>query len=123
MRRRQYARQQIDIRVRLAILPDDAEQVALVGGRALSAQMTDISPGGAHLVVNTFLPRAARLELEIPPNDASPSGKAVARIMAVRMLNREPQYGLGLRFESADEELVAQLREAQPEPADGEART
>lgn len=113
MKHRQYGRREIDVSVSVVIAPESAAQVALLAGGALDARMTDISGGGARVVVATFLPRAACVELNIPDNPAVPAGTVRARVVTTTMLNRAPSYALGLRFEDATNSLVAQLRDAE----------
>lgn len=81
-----------------------------MGGPALSGRMQNISAGGALVVVSTYLPRATQVELEIPAGTPVPAGRVTARVTKVQMVDREPRYGLGLRFEDNECELVQALR-------------
>jgi hypothetical protein len=115
--RRQYERRTVDVRVQLVIRERHQDQVAPVGGLTIPGRMTNISGGGAHVVVPTFLPRATEVDLEIPIGMKLPAGRAWARVMKVRMVDREPRYGLGLRFEDTGCELVRALRAAEEKGA------
>jgi hypothetical protein len=75
--------------------------------------MTNASGGGAYVVVPTYLPRNTEVELEIPVGSKLPAGRARARVMKIEMADREPRYGLGLRFEDTDCELAQALRAAE----------
>ena len=111
--RRQYERHTIDVRVQLAIRENHQEQVAPVGGLTIPGRMTNVSGGGAHVVVPTYLPRATEVDLEIPVGSKLPAGRVWARVMKVQMVDREPRYGLGLRFEDTGCELVRALAAAE----------
>ena len=63
------------------------------------------------MVVPTLLPRSTQIELEIPVGTKLPAGRVHARVMKTQMMTREPLYGLGLRFEDADCEIVRRLRD------------
>ena len=116
--RRQYKRRSSDVRVQLVISEDCRTQVSPLNGPSISGRMKDVSGDGAYVVVSTYLPRAVRVELEIPPGTEVPAGCVLARVMKVRMVDREPRYGVGLQFEDADSEIVQALRSAE----EGEAR-
>jgi len=111
--RRQYERHTIDVRVQLVIRENHQVQVAPVGGLTIPGRMTNVSGGGAHVVVPTYLPRATEVDLEIPVGSKLPAGRVWARVMKVQMVDREPRYGLGLRFEDTDCELVRALAAAE----------
>jgi hypothetical protein len=108
--RRQYERHAIDVRVELLIAEEHASQVCPVGGRALQGHMKNVSAGGALVVVPTYLPRATLVQLEIPAGTVVPAGHVTARVAKVQMVDREPRYGLGLRFDDAECDLVRALR-------------
>ena len=57
--------------------------------------MTNISAGGALIVVPTYLPRGTQIELEIPTGTPVPAGRVTARVTKVQMVDREPRYGVG----------------------------
>lgn len=107
---RQYERHAIDVRVQLVIADGHLAQVSPMAGATLSAHMKNISAGGALIVVPTYLPRGTELELEVPAGSAVPAGRATARVTKVQMVDREPRYGVGLRFEDAECSLVQALR-------------
>jgi hypothetical protein len=111
--RRQYERHTIDVRVQLVIRENHQEQIAPVGGLTIPGRMTNVSGGGAHVVVPTYLPRATEVDLEIPVGSKLPAGRVWARVMKVQMVDREPRYGLGLRFEDTSCELVRALAAAE----------
>lgn len=111
--RRQYQRRNVDLRVQLVIHDGFLTQVTPVSGRAIPGRMTDISGGGAYVVAPTFLPRAVQLDLEIPATASLPGGAVRARVMKVQMVDREPRYGVGLRFEDPDCPVVQALRAAE----------
>jgi len=115
--RRQYERHTIDVRVQLLIRESHQEQVAPVGGLTIPGRMTNVSGGGAHVVVPTYLPRATEVDLEIPVGSKLPAGRVRARVMKVHMVDREPRYGLGLRFEDTGCELVHALQAAEEQEA------
>lgn len=108
--RRQYERRTIDVRVQLVICEAYQEQVSPIAGASIPGRMTNVSGGGAHVVVPTYLPRATEVDLEIPVGSKLPAGRARARVMKIQMVDREPRYGLGLRFEDSDCELVRALQ-------------
>jgi hypothetical protein len=108
--RRQYERHAIDVRVQLVISDGHLTQVSPMAGPALTARMKNISAGGALIVVPTYLPRGTQIELEIPTGSAVPAGRVTARVTKVQMVDREPHYGVGLRFEDAKCALVQALR-------------
>jgi hypothetical protein len=112
---RQYQRRSIDVRVQLIICDRYREQVAPINGTSVPGWMTNISGGGAHVVVPTYLPRSTEVELEIPVGTKLPAGRVRSRIMKVEMVTREPHYGLGLRFEDTECEAVRALRAAEDE--------
>ncbi len=89
-----------------------------MSGTTFPACLTNISGGGAHVVVATFVPRTTLVELEIPPGNELPAGRARARVMKVQMVDREPRYGVGLRFEDDESEVVRALQAAEVEEAD-----
>lgn len=109
--RRQYERREIDLRVQLWIADSHQGQVAPIIGMMIPGRMTNVSVGGAHVIVSTFLPRATRVELEIPAGGQYPAGRTSACVMKVHMSDREPHYGLGLKFEEADGPLIQALHE------------
>ena len=92
-------------------------QVTPVSGPTIPARITNISGGGAHVVVPTYLPRGIQVYLEIPPAVELPPGRIQSRIMKIRMIDREPRYGLGLRFEDTDCEVVRTLRAQEQQEA------
>jgi hypothetical protein len=108
--RRQYERHVIDVRAELVVAEKHADQVNPVAGRLIQGRIKNISAGGALVITGTYLPRATLVELEIPPGTAAPAGRAPARVTKVQMIDREPRYGLGLRFEDPDCPLVQALR-------------
>ncbi|MGE0481904.1 MAG: PilZ domain-containing protein [Phycisphaerae bacterium] len=120
MKHRQYGRREIDLSVRVVVAPESAAQVALASGGALEARMTDISGGGARVLVSTFLPRATCVELNIPDNAWVPAGAVRARVVASTMTHRAPSYALGLRFEDPANPVVVQLRESESTSGPGE---
>ena len=87
-----------------------ADKVAPVNGHKFSARITNISGGGAHATVSTFLPRGARVLVDFPAGHGLPAGRVQICVMAVNMVDREPHYGLGLRFEDTECEIVQALR-------------
>ena len=117
-KRRQYARRSIDVGVQLTLSEACLSQISPVSGRRIAARMMDVSGGGAYVVVPTYLPRATQVELEIPPGSGLPSGQAPCRVMKIRMVDRDPRYGLGLRFEDTDCDLVKALQAADAEEAE-----
>jgi len=119
--RRQYERRTIDISVQVEICESDRTQVAPLGGAAVPGRMTNVSGGGAQVVVSTFLPRSALVDLEIPSGSSVPAGRAQARVMSIRMIDREPHYALGLRFEQNDCELVRAIQAAEGGDAEADA--
>ena len=117
--RRQYDRRPTDVRVQLVICQSYLAQVAPVSGPSVPGRLTNISGGGAHVVVPTYLPRSTQVELEIPASPGLPAGSVRARVMSIRMVDREPHYGVGLRFEDPECEAVRALRAAEEqEPGD-----
>ncbi|MBU0616746.1 MAG: PilZ domain-containing protein [Planctomycetes bacterium] len=116
--RRQYERRRIDVRVQLVIRENHQEQVAPVGGLTIPGRMTNVSGGGARVVVPTYLPRATEVDLEIPVGSELPAGRVWARVMKVQMVDREPRYGLGLYFEDTSCDLVRALRAVEDKGAD-----
>ncbi len=106
---RQRVRRSVDLRVQLTICEDSLAQVSPVAGRCLPARLTDVSAGGAGVVAPTYLPRAGYVMVEIPTTGDIPAGTARARVMSADMLDREPHYHLGLRFEDHDNELIRWL--------------
>jgi hypothetical protein len=113
--RRQYERHSIDVRVQLVICDSYQAQVSPVGGLSIPGRMKNISGGGAFVVVPTYLPRSTQVELEIPIGATLPAGRVRSRVMKVRMVDREPRYGLGLRFEDTECEIVRSVRAAETE--------
>jgi hypothetical protein len=112
--RRQYERREIDLRVSIWIAESHQEQVSPIAGMMIPGRMTNVSAGGAHVIVSTFLPRATRIELEIPAGGNLPAGRTRACVMKVQMADREPHYGLGLKFEEIDNPLIQALQELEP---------
>jgi hypothetical protein len=108
--RRQYERHAIDVRVELAIAEGQAGQVSPIGGPSVAGRMKNLSAGGAFVVVSTYLPRATQVELQVPAEAGVPAGCVTARVAKVQMVDREPRYGVGLRFENTDCELVRALQ-------------
>jgi type II secretory ATPase GspE/PulE/Tfp pilus assembly ATPase PilB-like protein len=117
--RRQYERHSVDVQVELVIAEGHADQVTPLGGPSIPGRMRNVSAGGALVVVPTYLPRAAQVELVIPtgtpvgqghPDEQVPAGRVTARVAKVQMVDREPHYSLGLRFENADSDLVRALQ-------------
>ena len=108
--RRQYERRSIDVRVQLVISDGHVAQVSPMGGPALAGRMKNLSAGGALVVVSTYLPRATQVKLEIPAGAPVPAGSVTARVTKVQMVDREPRYGVGLRFEDTECALVQALR-------------
>jgi hypothetical protein len=113
--RRQYQRLSTDLPVQVIIADSHGAQVAPIGGPSIPGQMTNISGGGAHVVVPIYLPRATEVELEVPVGSRLPAGRVRARVMLVRMIDREPRYGVGLRFEETDGDVVRAARAAEAE--------
>jgi len=113
--RRQYSRADVDERVQLVIAEASRAQVMPLAGGSVPGRMTDVSEGGARVIVPTFLPRASQVDLELP-GAADHDGRARARVVSVRMLDREPRYSLGLRFEQANEELPSRVTGSHEEP-------
>ena len=109
--RRQYTRHDVDLHVQIWIADSHQEQVSPIAGAMIPGRMTNVSVGGAHVIVPTFLPRATRIELEIPPGGRFPAGRTQAVVMKLEMVDREPRYGLGLRFEDDDSPLIRALHE------------
>jgi hypothetical protein len=108
--RRQYERRDVDIPVQITIGESCADQIAPVNGNSFPARVTNISGGGAHATVSTFLPRGARVLVDFPAGHGLPAGRVPICVMAVNMVDREPHYGLGLRFEDTECEVVQALR-------------
>ena len=109
--RRQYERREINLRVLLWITESHQAQVSPIAGMMIPARMTNVSMGGAHVVVSTYLPRATQIELEVPAGGQFPAGRLRACVMKVEMTDREPHYGLGLKFEEEDHPLIQAFRE------------
>lgn len=109
--RRQYTRHEVDLRVQLWIAESHLGQVSPISGAMIPGRMTNVSVGGTHVVVPTFLPRATRVELEMPAGGSLPPGRTKAVVMKVQMVDREPRYGLGLKFEDDDSPLIRTLHE------------
>ncbi len=107
---RQFARFDVDVEVHLTICDSSAEQVAPINGVRLSGRMTNISGGGSYLVFPMFLPRETLVDLEVPEIDDMPAGMVRARVVKVRMIDRDPSYGVGLRFEDDDSPVVQFLQ-------------
>ena len=108
---RQFARFDVDIEVQLAICDSCAEQVAPINGSRLSGRLTNIGGGGAYLVLPTFLPRETLVDLEVPAVEDIPAGTVRARVVKVGMLDREPTFGVGLRFEDETSPVVLYLQQ------------
>ncbi len=117
--RRQYERRAIDVRVQLVIRESSRKQVAPTGGPSVPGRLKNASRGGAFVVVPVYLPRAAQVELEIPPGGTLPAGSLSARVMNVQMVDREPRYGVGLRFDDANSEFSEVLEQAATREAEG----
>ena len=115
--RRQYERRASDIPVELTVADTCRAQVTPTAGPTLAGRMTNISVGGAHVIVSTYLPRAAQLELELPAHDDLPAGRIPCRVMSIRMVDQEPHYGVGLRFEDPSNPVVQTLQKAERESA------
>lgn len=115
--RRQYERRACDVPVQLTVVESGRAQVAPLAGPTVAGRLTDLSSGGAHVIVPTYLPRALHVELEVPPNETLPGGRVHCRIMTIRMVDREPRYGIGLRFEESDGEYARALRAAEEQEA------
>ncbi|MEW6253222.1 MAG: PilZ domain-containing protein [Planctomycetota bacterium] len=120
--RRQFERHSVDVPAQLVIAAESQGQITFQGAAAVAARITDISGGGAHVITTTFVPRTAQVLLEIPPGAAGtaagptvPAGRIRCRVIAVQMLDAEPRYGLGLRFEDTDASAVQALRGAELE--------
>ncbi len=107
---RQFARFDVDVEVHLTICDSCAEQVVPINGGRLSGRMTNISGGGSYLVFSMFLPRETLVDLEVPEIDDMPAGIVRARVVKVRMIDRDPSYGVGLRFEDDDSAVVQFLQ-------------
>ena len=103
---RQFARFDVDVEVHLTICDSSAEQVVPINGGRLSGRMTNISGGGSYIVFPMFLPRETLVVLEVPEIDDMPAGMVRARVVMVRMIDRDPSYGVGLRFEDDDSPVV-----------------
>jgi hypothetical protein len=103
-------RRSIDAPARIEVTDASAAQVMPIHGTSIPGRMLDISAGGAQVLVQTFLPRATRVTFELA-GAAAGGRKIAARVMRVQMVDREPRYGLGLRFDEPQEEL-ARLVEA-----------
>lgn len=114
---RQYTRHSLDLGVQITVSEQSAPQVTPITGHRLGARLRDLSGGGARIIVLTYLPRAALIELETPAlGDLAPQ-KTSAQVMSVEMIDREPRYALGLRFLTDQSEVVNQLAavtDAQP---------
>jgi c-di-GMP-binding flagellar brake protein YcgR len=115
--RRQYERRDIDVRVALTVAETCCAQVTPTAGPTLTGRMTNISAGGAHVIVSTYLPRAVQVELELPTQGDIPAGRIPCRVMSVRMVDQEPRYGVGLRFEDPGNPVVQALQQAERENA------
>jgi len=113
--RRQYERRTIDVRVQLVIDEAYLAQVSPVSGESIPGRMTNISGGGAYVIVPTYVPRSVQVELEIPVGAKLPAGRVRSRVMKVRMVDREPRFGLGLRFEDTEGDIVRAVRAAEAE--------
>jgi hypothetical protein len=110
-------RRTIDVPARVDIAEASAAQVAPIHGSSLPGRMTDVSAGGAHVIVSTFVPRATRVIVE-PIGTAAGGQRLAARVMRVQMVDREPHYGLGLRF---DEPQTEAARMIEASAAEGDA--
>ena len=108
--RRQFQRRDCDVPVVLAVAEASRGQIALIAGPAIGARMTNVSGGGAYVVSATFLPRAAQLVLDVPAGATLPGGRARCRVMSLQMLDIEPHYGIGLRFEDEESTFVRAIR-------------
>ncbi|GEM_PF-6127085 len=108
--RRQYQRRSVDIRGQVVIGEGQARQVSPLSGLSIPAHIKNISAGGALVILPVFLPRAAQVELEIPPGGEIPAGRLRARVTKVQMVDREPRYGIGLSFDDSDCPTVRFLR-------------
>ena len=105
---RQFARFDVNVEVQLTICDSSAEQVAPINGGRLSGRLKNISGGGSYIMSPIFLPRETLVDLEVPAIDDIPAGIVRARVVKVRMIDRDPSYGVGLRFED-DESPVVQI--------------
>lgn len=102
-------RRTIDAPTRIAVVDAAALQVAPIHGATIAGRMTDISAGGAHVVVQTYLPRATRVTLELT---GTLQRRVAARVMRIQMIDREPRYGVGLRFDEPQEGLAREVHAA-----------
>ena len=107
---RQFARFDVEIEVYLSICDESVEQVAPINGRQLTGCLTNLSAGGAYATIATFLPRETLVVMKLPRIDEIPAGSVRSRVVKVRMVDREPTYGIGLRFEDPDSPVVRYLQ-------------
>ena len=107
---RQFARFDVDVEVHLTIRDECAEQVAPINGGRLSGRLMNISGGGSYIMFPIFLPRETLVDLEVPAIDDMPAGIVRARVVKVRMIDRDASYGVGLRFEDDDSPVVQFLQ-------------
>jgi hypothetical protein len=114
-RRRQYERRAVDIVIQMTIGEECSGQVAPLHGSTFAGRLTDISGGGAYAVSPTFLPRGTRVALDLPPGTPVPAGRVWCSVVKTAMVDREPRFGVGLRFEDTECEVVRTLRDAAPE--------
>lgn len=107
---RQFERRDVDVRVELEVRDESVAQVALSHGRRVHGRMKNISGGGAFVAATTFLPRECQVTLHIPPTEGLPHGAVRSRVVKAIMTDREPTYGLGLRFEDDECGTVRAIR-------------
>ena len=113
---RQYQRHSIDRPVSITVADEMLTQVDLVQSSEIAGRIGDISVGGMRAIVPVFLPRGARIELSVSEPPALANRPVAAQVVRVEMIDREPHYALGLRFESPQPEW-AEAMEARPTEA------
>ncbi len=105
---RLYARRQLALPARVEVHPDHAEQLRFsFPDHQSKVSVIDVSEGGLGLLMSTFLPRQARLEIHIhlpAHGDAPPPAPKVLRGIVRRcaMMDVKPTYKIGIQYLDPD---------------------
>lgn len=108
---RRNERYEVSIPIRARVSYAHAEAVKLHKGRTdekgwIGVHLIDFSIAGVGIVSETFFPRGATLEIDIPSMvDGEQSlFTGEVRVMRVQMTDRRPAYLIGCAFKSESEE-------------------
>jgi len=111
---RRHERHGAELRATVSLRPPSDVSVRFsagsdIDGGAIPATLVDIGEGGLGLRATCFLPRGSDVCVVVHGPDGSVLLTAAARVRRVLMVNRGPEYQMGVSFVGEGREFASQV--------------